>query len=164
MRFSALLSACIISALFMAGPIGDIRAMGAGAGGGEEPTAATRANPDLTAGKDAIDNEKWAEAIALLSKVVAQEPKNADAHNYLGFAYRRSGDYDQAFTHYKHALAIDPNHRGAHEYIGEAYLEKNDLAAAEKHLDALDRLCLFGCKEYSELKDRIAAYKAKQSS
>jgi hypothetical protein len=38
------------------------------------------------------------------------------------------------------------------------------LASAQKHLDALDRLCLFGCKEYTALKERIAAYKAKQSS
>ena len=163
MRFSALLSACIISALFIAGPTGSTIAMGSG-GGGNESTQTSKSNPDLMAGKEAIDNKKWTEAIDRLTKAVAADPKNADAFNYLGYAYRKSGNYDQAFANYKQALAINPDHRGAHEYMGEAYLEINDLASAQKHLDALDRLCFFGCKEYSELKDRIAAYKAKQSS
>jgi tetratricopeptide (TPR) repeat protein len=162
MRFSALLTACIISALFITGPVGGAHAMGSGSS--NESTSASKANPNLTAGKAAIDEQKWAVAIEQLTKAVTAEPKNADAHNYLGYAYRKSGNYEQAFNHYKQALAINPNHRGAHEYIGEAYLETNDLASAEKHLDALDDLCLFGCKEYTELKDRIAAYKAKQSS
>jgi tetratricopeptide (TPR) repeat protein len=164
MKFSALLTACIISALFIAGPVGVTRAMGSGGGGGNDSAAASKANPYLAAGKTAIDGQKWTMAIEQLTKAVAEEPKNADAHNYLGYAYRKSGNYDQAFSHYKQALAINPDHRGAHEYIGEAYLETNDLASAQKHLDALDDLCLFGCKEYTELKDRIAAYKAKQSS
>lgn len=71
---------------------------------------------------------------------------------------------EQAFAHYRKALDLDPEHKGAHEYIGEAYLMVGDLARAEEHLAALDGLCFFGCEEYRELKEAIAAYKAKQSS
>ena len=57
-------------------------------------------------------------------------------------------------------LEIDPKHRGAHEYIGEAYLMVKNLARAEEHLAALDRICLLPCEEYTDLKAKVAAYKA----
>ncbi len=160
MRFSALITACIVGALFIVGPMGEGRAMG----GGSDNAQTSKANPDYTAGKAAIDRENWAEAINRLNKAAAADPRNADIQNYLGYAHRKSGDYEKAFVHYKQALSINPKHRGAHEYIGEAYLETGKLAKAQEHLDALDSICTFGCKEYSELRDRIAAFKAKQSS
>jgi len=33
------------------------------------------------------------------------------------------------------------------------------LAQAELHLKALDKLCLFPCEEYSELKEKVADYR-----
>jgi tetratricopeptide (TPR) repeat protein len=133
-------------------------------GGDSTPQASQQSDPDYAAGKQAIDQRDWATAVDRLTKALVRNPKSADIHNYLGFAQRKSGNYEKAFLHYTEALKIDPNHRGAHEYIGEAYLEQNNLARAEEHLKALDRICTFGCKEYSELKDRIAAYKAKSTS
>ena len=76
----------------------------------------------------------------------------------LGYANRKSGNLDLAFKHYNEALRLDPKHRGAHEYIGEAYLMKGDVAKAKDHLAALDRICFFGCEEYSDLKKAIAEY------
>lgn len=36
----------------------------------------------------------------------------------------------------------------------------NNLAKAEEHRVALDRICFFPCQEYTELKEKIAAYKS----
>jgi lipoprotein NlpI len=62
------------------------------------------------------------------------------------------------FKHYNQALSLDPKHRGAHEYIGEAYLMVKNSAKAKEHLAQLDKLCLFSCQEYTDLKNAIAAY------
>jgi Flp pilus assembly protein TadD len=120
------------------------------------------ADPDAEAGKAAIRAQNWKGAIDSFGKVAARDPRNADAQNWLGFAYRKSGNLDLAFNHYHEALKLDPRHRGAHEYIGEAYLMKGDPAKAKEHLAALDRLCFFGCEEYDDLKKAIAAYEKRR--
>lgn len=132
--------------------------------GNNDPPPQAAGNPDFDAGRKAVDARDWKGAVALFQKVVARDPKNADAFNYLGYAYRNLGDYDSAFRHYGQALALDPKHKGAHEYIGEAYLKTGNLAKAEEHLAALDRICIFGCAEYTELKTKVAAFKAGKSS
>ena len=90
-----------------------------------------------------------------------RDTRNADIENYLGYAYRQSGQLQPAFTHYQRALQINPRHRGAHEYIGEAYLMANNLAKAEEHLAALQRICLIPCEEYEDLKKAVADYRAR---
>ena len=44
----------------------------------------------------------------------------------------------------------------AHEYIGEAYLMVGDLASAQKHLEALRKICLLPCEEFADLEREIA--------
>jgi len=127
-------------------------------------SSAAAADPDFANGKKAIEAKDWKTAIDLLGKAAAKDAKNADIQNYLGYAYRNSGNYDQAFQHYNAALSIDSKHKGAHEYLGEAYLLTNNLPKAQEQLDALDRICLFGCPEYTVLKQKVAAYKAAKKS
>lgn len=74
---------------------------------------ANRADPDFVAGKKAIERKDWKTAIEHF-KAANKRLENADLHSHLGFAFRKSGDLDSAFTHYKVALGIDPNHRGTH--------------------------------------------------
>jgi Flp pilus assembly protein TadD len=131
------------------------------AGSEVAPTEARRL-PELVAGKAAIEAKDWQKAIDDLSRAAAKEPANADIQNFLGYANRKSGNLEAAFKHYDEALKLDPKHRGAHEYIGEAYLMQGNLAKAEEHLAALDKLCLFSCEEYRDLKKSIADYKAKK--
>jgi hypothetical protein len=38
---------------------------------------------------------------------------------------------------------------------------KGDVAKAKEHLATLDRLCLFGCGEYSAVKKSIAGFEQK---
>jgi len=112
-----------------------------------------------------VDAGDYEGAIIALEQIVAGDPDNADAHNYLGYSNRKLGRVDDAMTHYMRALEIDPEHLGANEYLGELYLELGDLAAAEQRLEVLDDACgLFGCDEYDALEEKIEAYKQEHAS
>ncbi|MEK9971471.1 MAG: tetratricopeptide repeat protein [Ferrovibrio sp.] len=154
----ALIATLLVGPALLAPP-----AMAAG-GGSSNDLPARVIDPNFTEGKKAIDAKDWARAIPLFQQVVAKDDKNADAFNWLGYAWRNQGDYTQSFAAYEKALAVDPRHRGAHEYIGEAYLKTGNLAKAEEHLKRLDSICTFGCPEYRELKAKVAAYKAAKPS
>jgi tetratricopeptide (TPR) repeat protein len=138
-------------------------AIAAGGGGGDSVPAAPE-DPDYAAGKRAVEAMNWQAALAAFNKVVAKDPGNAGAHNYLGYTYRRSGQLDLAFKQYEEALRLNPKHRGAHEYLGEAYLMVDNPAKAEEQLKVLDKICLFGCEEYDDLKKAIAAYRQKTAN
>jgi tetratricopeptide (TPR) repeat protein len=126
----------------------------------EAPTAG-QLDPDYAAGKAAIAAKDWNAAIKSLSSAALRDTRNADIQNYLGYAYRQSGQLELAFAHYRRALQLDPRHRGAHEYIGEAYLMTNNLTKAEEHLAALQRICLIPCEEYEDLQKAVADYRAR---
>jgi Flp pilus assembly protein TadD len=139
-----------------------IAAPSAHAVGDDSPSApGVAADPDVEAGKAAIRAKDWNAAIVAFGKVAAKDPKDANAQNFLGYAYRMSGKLDLAFKHYNEALRLDPRHRGAHEYIGEAYLMKGDLAKAKEHIAQLDRICFFGCTELTDLKKAVADFEKK---
>ena len=127
----------------------------------QENPAATQLDPDYAAGKKAIEAKDWNAAIKSLSSAALRDTRNADIQNYLGYAYRKSGNLDMAFKHYERALSLSPRHRGAHEYVGEAYLIVGNLPKAEEHLATLRRICLVPCEEYDDLKKAVEAYKAK---
>lgn len=118
-------------------------------------------DPDFAAGRAAIEAKQWQTAIRALSSAALRDTRNADIQNYLGYAYRHTGQMDLAFKHYERALQLNPRHRGAHEYLGEAYLMVNDLPKAEAHLAALEKICLIPCEEYDDLKKAIAEYRRK---
>jgi Flp pilus assembly protein TadD len=141
--------------------IGGLALTAHGAGEDTAPTAQKPADPDYLAGKKAVEAGDWNAAIAAFTRAAARDGSNADVQNYLGYSYRKAGNLDTAFKHYQVALKLSPDHRGAHEYIGEAYLMKGDLKMAKQHLAALDRICLFGCEEYRELKKAVAEYEKK---
>jgi Flp pilus assembly protein TadD len=137
-----------------------IAAPSAHAVGDDSPSApGVAADPDVEAGKAAIRAKDWNAAIVAFGKVAAKDPKDANAQNFLGYAYRMSGKLDLAFKHYNEALRLDPRHRGAHEYIGEAYLMAKNVVKAEEHLAALEGICRLPCEEHADLRAKIAAYK-----
>jgi cytochrome c-type biogenesis protein CcmH/NrfG len=116
-------------------------------------------DPDYRAAMVAVKAGEWSQVIARMNAYVKRNPRDADAWNELGHAYRKSGDLDSAFRDYAKALEIDPRHRNAHEYLGEAYLQAGDLARAENELRTLDKLCFFPCEQYTDLKEEIRRYK-----
>lgn len=124
----------------------------------DSPDASTR-DADYAAGKAAMDRKDWAEAVTRLQQASLREPDSADLHNHLGFSYRQLGKMDVAFQHYQRSLEANPRHLGAHEYIGEAYLLVDNLGGAEKHLAALQQICLLPCEELADLDRAITAYR-----
>jgi Flp pilus assembly protein TadD len=111
---------------------------------------------DFAIGRQAIDAKNWSEAVVRFNKVVAHNPKNADAYNYLGFANRWLGKYDDAFAAYGKALTLDPQHKGALEYSGIAYLKTGKKAQAQAQLAKLQTICA-ACEETQELSKAVAA-------
>ena len=115
-------------------------------------------DPDFAAGKRAIVAGDWNGAIKVLTAAGLRDDRNADIQNYLGYAYRRLRQLDEAMRHYQQALNLNPRHRSAHEHLGEAYLVQGDLAKAREQLVALERICLIPCQEYDDLKRAMVAY------
>jgi tetratricopeptide (TPR) repeat protein len=148
-------SALLCTALFAAG--------GGGGGGGSENDAQKNSGPYKDA-VSAIQANDYPKAITLLEPWVLANAGDADGHNWLAYAYRKSGKLDLAFRHYRRALGIDPQHKGAHEYIGEAYLMANQPDKAEQHAKILADLCRQGCEELTDLRAAISAYRAKPGS
>lgn len=114
------------------------------------PAPAT--DPELTRARDLIQRKEWTTAIQVLEGFTRSKPENADGFNLLGYSYRNLKRMDEALTAYNQALKLDPKHKGAHEYIGVAYIQLGQLDKAKEHLVALDKICIFSCEEYRDLK------------
>jgi tetratricopeptide (TPR) repeat protein len=96
---------------------------------------------------------KYDEGIVKLKAIKAS---SADIDNQLGFAYRKSGKWDDAVRHYEAALKVDPTHVGALEYYGEYFVWKGDLAKARDHLAKIEKACgSKSCAGYKELASAI---------
>ena len=122
----------------------------------DTPTA--QAADEMAAGRQAIKDQKWTQAISSFKKAIAENPRNADAHNLLGYSHRAMGKFDDAFAAYDKALAIDPKHKGALEYSGMGYLKTNQKAKAEAQLAKLKTICT-SCPETTSLTKAVAEYK-----
>ena len=94
----------------------------------------------------------YLKALSKLEKAYDKDKKNADILNYLGFALRKTGDFDKAEKFYLEGLKIDAAHLGINEYLGELYVQTNRIELAKERLQVLN-----GCKceEYEELKELI---------
>jgi Flp pilus assembly protein TadD len=116
----------------------------------------------LTDARASIKADKYDQAIQQLQ--AANDTSSADWNNLLGYSLRKKQPPDLvgAEKYYQAALKIDPNHRGALEYYGKLKLMNNDLPGAESLLARLDKVCTFGCEEYSDLKGAVQKYKAKK--
>ena len=126
-------------------------------------TAPIKSDPVwLTEVRSSIKSEKYDQAVKQLQ--AANETSSADWNNLLGYSLRKKQPPDLmgAEKYYQSALKIDPEHRGALEYYGKLKLLNNDLPGAETLLARLDKVCTFGCEEYSDLKGAIQKYKSKK--
>ena len=115
---------------------------------------------DYVAAVRSIQHKDFARGLGLLAQVIARDPDNADAWNYTGFANRMIGQFPEAFSAYRQALAIEPNHLGAHEYLGELYIQTGALDKAKAQLARLEKLCTADCRQYRELASAIATGKS----
>ena len=126
-------------------------------------SSTSRSDPMMDSYHASAERQDWKGAAAAMQAAITKEPGNADYHSLDAYSLRKSGaqEMDLVFKHYNEALRIDPRHKGAHEYLGEAYLMVGNVAKAKEELSALDKLCFFGCSEYSDLKRAISEHEAK---
>ena len=99
-------------------------------------------------GKNEKAKKRYERALKLLIKSNKEKPNQADTLNYLGFATRKLGNYEEGEKYYLLGLKIDPNHRGINEYLGELYVVTDRIDLAKQRLNVL-KSC--NCEEYSEL-------------
>lgn len=117
-------------------------------------------SPEFLHAAAQIEAKEYAQALPLLQTLAVADPGNADVHNLLGLAYRKTDDLDQAEGAYLRALRLNPDHIGALAYQGELFLMLGYATAAEANLAKLAVLCSDGCAEREELADAIAAWKS----
>jgi len=101
--------------------------------------AAKASTPDKIAKSHDKAQKSYRESLASFIDAVGAQPKMYQAWNYLGFANRHLGNYDDALSAYAKALEINPNYPDAIEYRGEAYLGLNQIEAAKGAYMALFR-------------------------
>ena len=94
----------------------------------------------------------YLKALSKLEKAYDKDKKNADILNYLGFALRKTGDFEKAEKFYLEGLKIDAAHLGINEYLGELYVQTNRIELAKERLQVLNGC---NCEEYTELKELI---------
>jgi tetratricopeptide (TPR) repeat protein len=99
-----------------------------------------------------INERRWDEALAALDKAETAIGPHPDILTYKGYVWRKKGDWSQAESYYRQALAMNPDHRGATEYYGELKVLEGDVAGAKVMLAKLDAACSYGCAEAEELR------------
>jgi len=81
---------------------------------------------------------------------------SAEVANYVGYAYRKLGDYELSKVWYDRALAADPEHVRTWEYYGLWHLEQGNKLKAHDFLEKVHALCgNTTCQEYVDLKAAI---------
>ena len=149
---TVLLFVLITSPVFSAGSSG-----GSGSGGETKPVSQyqigekmiNKAKKFEKKNKTDKAQKHYKKAIGYLLKHNKKFPSDPDTLNYLGFAHRKVGDYENAEIYYSMGLALDPKHVGINEYMGELFVVTNRLDKAKERLAVL-KDC--NCKEYKELK------------
>ncbi len=82
--------------------------------------------------------------------------EHPDVANYIGYAERRMGKYDESKYWYEKALAADPNHVRTWSYYGMWQMEQGNRLKAEDYLAKVALICgNTDCTEYKQLKDVI---------
>ena len=85
-------------------------------------------------------NKEYEKAVEKFEKAVSLDPKMKEAHNNLGYCYRKLGKLEQSLTSYQAALEIDPNYAQAREYLGETYLAMGEMDKAIEQYNKLKEM------------------------
>ena len=102
------------------------------------------------------DYDKAIRKLMTLTTASSSDFTRADVYNELGFAYRKSDDFDNAAKYYKKALELDPEHLGAIEYQGEMYVDLGQKDNALSNLELLKTLVGEKNSDYKELNNYIS--------
>jgi tetratricopeptide (TPR) repeat protein/tRNA A-37 threonylcarbamoyl transferase component Bud32 len=99
---------------------------------GEKQAIASPYAQALVGGATSIINTKPKQAEALLKKAADLDPKNAEAHFYLGKLYTSAKDYPKAIRAYDKAIGLDPYLTDGFFNLGFLYYANKAFARAEQ--------------------------------
>ncbi len=89
-------------------------------------------------GERLLKNEKYQDGVATFKSIVQEEPKNPEAHYYLGRFYLAQERPEEALPHLKQAVQGDPTKADYHFWLGVAYWAIRDFDLERKnYLQAL---------------------------
>jgi tetratricopeptide (TPR) repeat protein len=82
--------------------------------------------------------------------------EHPDVANYIGYSYRKLGDYNDSKIWYEKALAADPNHVRTWSYYGMWQMEQGNRLKALDDLQKVQLICgNTTCQEYRQLREVI---------
>jgi tetratricopeptide (TPR) repeat protein len=93
--------------------------------------AAKASSAEKSAKYKAKSQEYYQKALEQFIDAVGAQPNMYQAWNYMGFANRHLGNFQDSLTAYAKALELNPNFPDAIEYRGEAYLGLNKIEEAK---------------------------------
>ena len=115
---------------------------------------------DYRAARQLILAGNYQDGIAAMHALGHDE--HPDVANYIGYSYRKIGNYDQSKVWYEKALAADPNHVRTWSYYGMWQMEQGNRLKAEDFLAKVKLICgSTSCEEYRQLRaviDGTASY------
>ncbi|MDD5563499.1 MAG: tetratricopeptide repeat protein [Thermoanaerobaculaceae bacterium] len=100
----------------------------------------------------------WDDAVAEFKKLLAKQPDNAAALNYLGYMFADKGVHlDEARGMLIKAVQLDPSSGAFQDSLGWVYFRLGDLDRAEKYLTEAGRLDPFDASVKEHVGDLLRA-------
>lgn len=87
-----------------------------------------------------IRNHQWDEGLAIVQRLLKEDPSNTKELNLAGLALTGKGDIEQANQFFSKCLTVDPKFLPALKNLGINEYNRSDLGGAEKHLLAAAKL------------------------
>lgn len=106
----------------------------------------------------AFGDERYDDARVAFEKVLAEDPEDAAAIQYLGLIAQEQGDPDGAIGHYQRALALEPDNTDVRGDLASALLEAGRIDEARAAVDTV--LAARPDDARANLFGGIAAYRA----
>lgn len=157
-KAAALSAVMILSAM----PLGCSKSDNSAVQNQEQQQAAPAATADL--GKEHFEKGvqltlkgQYDEAIKEYEITIQHNPKSAEAHNNLGFAYMDKGDVDKAIEHQKHAIEINPDLANGYFGLAMALEKKGEKKGALENWKKFAELSQPHSKWWMKAQERIAA-------
>ncbi len=89
---------------------------------------------------EAKTKKEYQKAVKRFNKAIKYNAEFPEAHNNLGYCYRKLGKLEESLDEYSKALKLNPDFAQALEYLGETFLALDSLSAANEQLQKLKTL------------------------
>lgn len=106
------------------------------ASSGKKGNAADESTRYLRLALVQMEQGQTSQALESAREAVRRDPKNAEAHHYLGLILMNLSEYDQAIDHLETAVKIDPHYTDAHNVLGVVYRETKQYDKSLKEFQA----------------------------